>query len=90
MELASQDLIAKLLQDAGGATPARSPRGAVRMDGSRPRERAAARWKQRCHCGLCRQCLDDARWERIFTEKFADPEYYTRRHVRCVSPLDSL
>ena len=90
MELASQDLIAMLLRDAGRATPARPSRGGVRMDGSQPHERTAARWKPRCHCGQCRQCLDDARWERIFTEKFADPEYYTRRHVRCVSPLDSL
>src|SRR4051794_13723067 len=30
----------------------------------------------RCRCGKCRQCLDDARWERIFNEKFADPNYY--------------
>ena len=46
--------------------------------------------RRKCACGHCRQCLDNARWERIFAEKFADPEYYTRRHVRCSSPLESL
>jgi hypothetical protein len=60
------------------------------MDGSRLEHRAAERRRPRCHCGQCRQCLDDARWERIFAEKFADPNYYTRRHVRCSSPLESL
>jgi hypothetical protein len=44
----------------------------------------------RCTCGQCRQCLDDARWERIFDEKFADPEYYTRRTTHISSPLTSL
>ena len=34
---------------------------------------------RRCNCGECRQCEDNARWERIFQEKFADPDYYTNR-----------
>lgn len=25
----------------------------------------------------CRMCTDNARWERIFQEKFADPSYYS-------------
>jgi hypothetical protein len=29
-----------------------------------------------CKCGRCRRCLDNARWDRIFSEKFADPGYY--------------
>jgi|HubBroStandDraft_6_1064221.scaffolds.fasta_scaffold1276848_1 hypothetical protein len=35
-----------------------------------------------CQCGHCRRCLDNARWDRIFSEKFACPEYYplTVRH----------
>ena len=90
MELASQDLIATLLLDAVRTRPVRSQRGGAQMDGSRPGGKAAERRRPRCHCGQCRQCIDDARWERIFVEKFADPEYYTRRHVRCTSPLDSL
>jgi hypothetical protein len=42
---------------------------------------------RRCKCGVCPKCEDNARWERIFQEKFADPEYYGRRHVPHVSPL---
>lgn len=34
--------------------------------------------KPRCNCGQCATCQDDARWERIFREKFADPLYYQR------------
>lgn len=35
----------------------------------------------RCRCGRCRQCHEDAKWERIFQEKFADPSYYTDRRL---------
>jgi hypothetical protein len=32
----------------------------------------------RCTRGCtCRTCSDNARWERIFQEKFADPSYYS-------------
>ena len=34
-----------------------------------------------CRCGKCSACKDNARWERIFNEKFADPDYYTPRSV---------
>jgi hypothetical protein len=37
------------------------------------------RRKSRCKCGQCRPCLDNARWERIFNEKFSDPDYYSYR-----------
>ncbi len=90
MELASQDLIATLLQDAARARPAKPPRVGAQMDGSQTERRAAARRRSRCRCGLCRQCLDDARWNRIFAEKFADPDYYTSRLVHYTSPLTSL
>jgi hypothetical protein len=33
--------------------------------------------KPRCLCGSCSTC-QDARWERVFQEKFADPDYYSR------------
>jgi len=90
VELASQDLISALLREAARSRPARSPRGGAQMDGAQPQRRTSERRRPRCHCGHCRQCQDDARWERIFAEKFADPEYYTRRHVRCTSPLESI
>jgi hypothetical protein len=38
---------------------------------------------RRCQCGVCGQCAENARWERIFAAKFADPDYYTR--PLCVS-----
>jgi len=38
-------------------------------------------------CGRCLRCLDEARWERIFLEKFADPTYYDERLVKYSSPL---
>ena len=41
-----------------------------------------------CQCGNCGTCKDNARWERIFQEKFADPEYYLQPlHIRYSSPL---
>lgn len=42
---------------------------------------------RRCQCGTCMRCLDNARWERIFTEKFADPTYYKSITVRHNSTL---
>lgn len=35
--------------------------------------------QRRCDCGTCTICLDNAKWERVFNEKFADPEYYKPR-----------
>ena len=46
--------------------------------------------RSRCHCRSCRWCEDDARWDRIFNEKFADPTYYSERSIRMASPLASL
>ena len=41
----------------------------------------------RCRCGRCARCLDEARWERIFQQTFADPDYYQSSLVRYRSPL---
>src|ERR1039458_9072636 len=35
----------------------------------------------------CRTCCDNARWERIFQEKFADPSYYSNPSTRNGSSL---
>jgi hypothetical protein len=40
-----------------------------------------------CQCGACYHCVENSRWERIFTEKFADPDYYSRRDIRHASAL---
>jgi excisionase family DNA binding protein len=45
---------------------------------------------RRCRCGVCTPCKDAARWERIFQEKFADPDYYTRRIPQQGSSLNGL
>ncbi len=41
-----------------------------------------------CECGTCPRCMENARWERIYQEKFADPDYYSRLVVRGGSPFD--
>jgi hypothetical protein len=48
-----------------------------------------------CRCSRtigsrCAACLDNARWDRIFREKFADPSYYNRKQVRNTSPIVDL
>ncbi|HLY18407.1 MAG TPA: hypothetical protein VKR61_14340 [Bryobacteraceae bacterium] len=53
---------------------------AVHGPGSRPRV---------CRCGICSRCVDNARWDRIFNEKFADPSYYGQITVRHNSSLAS-
>jgi hypothetical protein len=40
-----------------------------------------------CKCGRCASCLGNARWDRIFDEKFADPAYYDGIAVRHNSSL---
>jgi len=42
---------------------------------------------KRCHCGECPRCVEEARWERIFNERFADPEYYKVRPTTFGSSL---
>lgn len=45
----------------------------------------------RCHCGQCRNCQENARWERIFQEKFANSDYYHHDiRIRYASPLSSI
>jgi hypothetical protein len=52
-----------------------------RMGGSRPERR------RYCKCGQCEWCLSNARWDRIFNEKFAYPAYYGHLVVRHNSTL---
>jgi hypothetical protein len=79
MELSDQKMIDILL--AAGQAPVRKTR--------RPRRSKSVKYEatyetpvskncsRRCTCGVCAQCLDNERWERIFQEKFADPHYYS-------------
>jgi hypothetical protein len=79
--------IAKLDPPVGRLRSPRMPR--FRAD-SRPVFQLPENKSQgrRCRCGNCALCKEDARWERIFREKFADPEYYSRRSIRYESPLN--
>lgn len=54
--------------------PARNPPSRKPLHGS-----SAPRTNARCTCGNCAVCSENARWERIFQEKFADPTYYSHR-----------
>jgi hypothetical protein len=38
-------------------------------------------------CNACFTCVDNAKWERIFNEKFADPDYYRAPQSRNGSTL---
>jgi len=49
--------------------------------------RAGQPARRRCQCGVCSFCTENARWERIFKEKFADPNYYKGLPVKFSSPL---
>jgi len=84
MELADPHIIAALIE-------------AQRERGSKPRARRFQRREsdadsrssrpRRCECGSCAFCIENARWDRIFNEKFADPDYYSRRKIGCGSSL---
>ena len=43
-----------------------------------------------CRCQRCAACIDNARWERIFREKFADPSYYSKNQGHNSSPMVDL
>ncbi len=45
------------------------------------------RFRQRCSCGTCKYCIVNARWDRIFKEKFDFPSYYGGLVVRHNSTL---
>jgi hypothetical protein len=85
MELASQESILELMPGCGNPARVRVHRDVKHI--SQPANKGR---KMRCRCGRCQQCLDDARWERIFAAKFADPTYYNRHLTRLASPLTSM
>jgi hypothetical protein len=93
-DLSTRDDIAALLQVF--ETP---PKGRAKPMGARKAARAHAELgrgssrptpRARCRCGSCPKCQEDARWERIFTEKFADPMYYAERLPSLGSPLSTI
>jgi len=74
-DLATQQCIEGLLRNSHTE---RSPRYRIRKTLSTAMIDQPDLPKQRCRCGNCTTCQDAARWERVFQEKFADPDYYSR------------
>ena len=101
IELSSLDDVAQLLEtldsqdrtmrtkSCGGTRSARGARGSKQAHADMQRRTSGNR--RRCRCGVCYSCSENARWERIYNEKFADPAYYSgMRAPSMVSPLGSL
>ena len=95
MELTDPRLIDQLTQafEATDPQPRRSTGPRMRRTTAPPGERVyqpPIYKTRRCRCGVCKGCLDNARWERIFAETFADPTYYSGPVVRHESPLNTV
>ena len=72
--------------------PRKAPPAPLRVDPV-PQARLARsrRASGRCRCGQCRNCQENARWERIFQEKFANSDYYHHDiRIRYASPLSGV
>ena len=77
MELADPRLLAELL--ATHARISNGRRGAKKQFAPPKMSGAPCHKVKRCRCGACPRCQEEARWERIFNERFADPDYYKER-----------
>jgi hypothetical protein len=75
MELAES----KLIEALRTAPTAGSPRHGIKKTVAYEPVHQSKKSRLRCRCGICKTCQDSTRWERIFQEKFADPDYYERR-----------
>jgi hypothetical protein len=84
MQLAGSESIRALTGGCETSTSVRRRRGAECYPAREQMPYGALQMRQ------CHRCLEDARWERIFAEKFADPSYYTRQITHRASPLTSL
>jgi hypothetical protein len=75
-------------------TPADAPRAANPRHAESPAlqepERVRPYRSRVCSCGVCVRCRDNAKWNRIFDEKFADPSYYAGISVRHNSSLSHI
>lgn len=85
MDLANPELIASLL--VGEQKPRKSTARHGSLESTASHRVAKVR---RCQCGACNRCVENARWDKIFDEKFADCEYYNPRPVHVGSSLESL
>ena len=85
MQLGTPETIQTLLASLG--QPERGSRRRALAETS-PKPVRVHHKVQGCPRGCtCRTCSDNARWERIFQEKFADPGYYSNPTTRNGSSL---
>ena len=89
----------EMLLGAAAAEPARRPcQGAqqpmngkiITLKQSTPGPTRIDGRQQPCRCGSCKACVGNARWERVFNEKFADADYYGGLRLSSRSPLAGL
>jgi len=86
MELADPRMIEELLETHARISSARAAR--IKRS-AQPSGNLVSRCPKvkRCHCGTCPRCMEEARWDRIFNERFADPDYYKDRPTQFGSSL---
>ena len=82
MELADPKTIASLVSSRN---PIQTPD--ARKTGTIKRSQSM---RHTCTCGTCNTCVDNAKWERIYREKFEDTAYYGHRPVPVGSSLSWL
>jgi hypothetical protein len=88
MELADPRMIEELMATHARISSARQARK-KRSELPAVNTMAASRCPKvkRCRCGACPRCQEEARWDRIFNERFADPNYYKDRPTQFGSSL---
>lgn len=95
-EFSIADQLPALTPSLPAASPVPAPRTLPRDAALTSRQRnpveakhgpSDTRRRPHCQCGNCKWCVDNARWDRVFNEKFADPNYYGGVVVRHNSTL---
>jgi hypothetical protein len=84
MQLGTPQTIQDLLSSIGQPVRGSSDRAPAVVTPKPLRAHKVSRCARGC---TCRTCSDNARWERIFQEKFADPSYYSQPSTRNGSSL---
>jgi hypothetical protein len=88
LELSHVNVIEELL--AGALSPAAAAKSQGTAISAHPIHLPKRLKISRCRCGVCHTCSEEARWDRVFQEKFADPTYYGDRPPRFSSPLSEV
>lgn len=89
MVLADRKVIEAFFTTAVPVRAGRKRKGLPKAASTIPTTTTPSSKRTKCQCGECGYCRDNARWERIFNEKFADPDYYAVRPTTVGSSLSS-